>query len=258
LLPERKGRSAPDPGFEEEWRARFEGFAEWREDDAGIAGWSPTGLDARVRRFLGLWRPGAAGRRWLDVGCGAGTYTRVLQEHGLEVVGVDYSLPTIRKAASRNSGILFALADVRRLPFRPGRFDGVLCFGVTQAIGESGPAVRELAAQVKPGGELWIDALNTWCVVHAYEVLRRRLRGRSEHLRYESPKRIERVLEECGFTEIRLHWMPIVPPRMHGIQRLIEARAVDWVLRIVPLLGMLVSHAFIVSARKPAGRSAGS
>jgi SAM-dependent methyltransferase len=251
LRTEREGEPAPDAGFEETWRARFEQFAQWREDDAGIAGWSRTGLDARVRRFLGLWTPGAAGRRWLDVGCGAGTYTRILHERGYEAVGVDYSLPTLRKAALRNSAGTFALADVRRLPFRADQFDGVLCFGVTQALAESGAAVRELAAQVRPGGELWIDALNTWCVVHAFELLRRRLHRRSEHLRYESPRQLERALRECGFIDIRLHWLPIVPPRARILQRLIESRPADWSLRIVPFLGLLLSHAFIVRGRKP-------
>jgi SAM-dependent methyltransferase len=249
LQLDRKGEPAPDPGFEEAWRTRFERFAEWREDDAGIAGWSPSGLDARVRRFLRLWTP--VGHRWLDVGCGAGTYTRILLEHGLEPVGVDYSLPTLHKAALRNQGVTFTLADVRRLPFRPGQFDGVLCFGVTQALGESGPAVRELAAQVKPGGELWIDALNGWCVARTYDWLRRRLRGSAEHLRYESPRQLERALEACGFVDVQRHWMPIVPPRARALQRLVESRPVGAALRLVPVLGLLLSHAFIVRGHKP-------
>ena len=44
------------PGFEQEWRSRFIEFADLRDDDAGIAGWSTTGLDARFRFFRSLWR----------------------------------------------------------------------------------------------------------------------------------------------------------------------------------------------------------
>jgi SAM-dependent methyltransferase len=252
----RNGKPASSPRFEEQWRTRFEEFAEARDDDAGIAGWTLTGLDARIRRFLGLWKPGEAGRRWLDAGCGAGTYTRILLEHGLQVVGTDYSLPTLRKAASRNGSAVFALADVRRLPFRPGLFDGVLCLGVTQALADSRSAMQELALQVRPGGELWVDALNGWCVVHAYDLLRRRLKGRPDHLRYESPRRMKRVLSECGFVNVHLHWLPIVPPRSQRLQGLIESGFAGWALRIVPLLGMLISHAFIVRAEKPPLRSA--
>jgi SAM-dependent methyltransferase len=243
------------PSFERRWRNRFQEYADERDDDAGIAGWSVTGLDARVRGFRGLWDPGAPGRRWLDAGCGAGTYSRILVERGLVVVGVDYSLPSLRKAAERGPGrIALAVADVRRLPFRPAAFDGVLCLGVTQALAESGPAVRELAAQVRPGGELWLDALNRWCVVHAYELLRRWAGGRPIHLRYESPARLERLLREAGFGAVRLHWMPILPTRWYALQRIVESGPLRLALRTVPLLGMFLSHAFILRAEKaPAG-----
>jgi len=239
------------PKFEDGWRERFREFAELHDDDAGIAGWSATGLDARVRRFLQLWTPAAARQRWLDAGCGAGTYSRILLGQGFEVVGVDYSLPALRKAITRDlDAAMLAVADVRRLPFRPHAFDGVICFGVTQALVESSATVRELASQVKPDGELWLDALNRWCLVHAYEILRRRFQGRGMHLRYESPLRIKRLLADHDFGKVELHWMPILPARLQRWQALIEARPVTWVLKFVPLFGLLFSHAFVVRARK--------
>jgi len=238
------------PRFEDQWRTRFEEFAELRDDDAGIAGWSSTGLDARVRRFLRLWKPAAAGR-WLDAGCGAGTYTAILRQRGLQVVAVDYSLPTLRKAASRNLDVVGLLAaDVRRLPFRNELFDGVICFGVNQALADSRPAVEELSRQVKAGGELWVDALNRWCLANLYASLRRRLRGRPVHLRYESPRRIMRLLRDCGFTDVRLHWMPIIPGRSQRLQQMIESQSGQALLRLLPPLGLLISHSFIVQGRK--------
>lgn len=239
------------PRFEDQWRSRFEEFADLRDDDAGIAGWTSTGLDARVRRFRGLWHPGEPGKRWLDAGCGAGTYTRILLQHGHVVVGADYSLPTLRKATARGlDGAVFAVGDVRRLPFEQDQFDGILCLGVTQALEESDAAIREFARLLKPGGHLWIDALNGWCAIHAVRALWRRILGRPVHLRYEAPRRIKQLCAECGFTEVRLHWMPILPARSHGLQRAIEAPLVTRMLERAPLLGALASHAFIVHATK--------
>ena len=239
------------PRFEDQWRTRFEEFADLRDDDAGIAGWSTTGLDARVRRFQSLWRSSQAGQ-WLDAGCGAGTYIRILLRHGHKVVAVDYSLPTLRKAVARGlDGAVFSVADVRRLPFASQQFDGILCLGVTQALEESGPAMTELARLLKPGGELWIDALNGWCVIHALGALRRRVLGNAQHLRYESPRRIKKLCLERGLTDVRLHWMPIMPSHSPSLQRTVEARPIAGILDYVPLLGALASHAFIVRATKP-------
>lgn len=236
--------------FERAWRNRFEEFASIRDDDAGIAGWSSAGLDARMRRFAELWLPGQSGVRWLDAGCGAGTYTRHLFAHGMDVAGVDYSLPAIQKARTRSpQAIQYAVADVRRLPFRPDTFDGVLCFGVMQALGESESALTELCLLTRPGGELWLDALNRGFVINAARILTRKLRRRPAHLRYESPRNLERILIDQGFLDVATFWMPIASPRL---QLLVETRLFRWMLGAIPLLGMLTSHSFIIRGTKPA------
>lgn len=237
--------------FEAAWRTRFEEFAEERDDDAGIAGWSRTGLEVRVRRFLEAWTPSSARTRWLDAGCGAGTYSHILSRHGFEVVGADYSLLTLRKAKLRyEASVRYAVADVRYLPFRDGTFDGVLCFGVMQALAESGEAVRALASVVRPGGEVWIDALNRWCLVHVYDTLRRRLRRRPMHLRYESSAMLQRLMRSHGLERVRLHWLPILPARLQRFQGLIEGPAARWVFRFVPFAGLLFCHSLIVTGER--------
>lgn len=243
--------------FEDEWRERFEEFASLRDDDAGIAGWSATGLAARIRCFRAHWTPAHLGALWLDAGCGAGTYARTLIESGQRVVGLDYSLPTLRKAVARElPGVSFVVADVRRLPFENERFDGVLCFGVTQALAESRRAIDALASTLKPEGELWIDALNGWCVLHLWGTVRRRLQGRRRHLRYESPRRMKKQMRECGLVDVQIHWMPIAPERAPLLQRLAESAPMTWVLRSLPLVGMLFAHAFILQGKKTKGRVA--
>jgi SAM-dependent methyltransferase len=240
------------PAFERAWRKRFEDFAAHSDDEAGIAGWSPSGLEARVRRFVSLWQAPAPGQRWLDAGCGAGTYTRLLGQDGVEVIGVDYSLASLRKAQARDARLhRYAVADIRRLPFAPRSFDGVLCFGVLQAMADSASVVDELCRQLRPGGQLYLDALNRRCLVHSVDLLRRRLKGKAMHLRYESPGALERALLRAGLRQVRVHWMPILPSHLQRWQPLLESRAAAWALRHVPLLGLLASHAFIVQARKP-------
>jgi SAM-dependent methyltransferase len=250
--------SAGEEHFEAAWRSRFEEFAEASDDDAGIAGWSPSGLDARVRRFAGLWKPPAVRGCWLDAGCGAGTYSRMLSARGLNVVGADYSLPTLLKAKRRGQGpIEFAVADVRHLPFRASSFDGALCFGVMQALSRSDEAVSALAAVVRPGGEVWIDALNAWCIPNLLTVLRRRLGGQARHPRYESPWVLKQVMWAQGLERVRLHWLPILPAKLQRLQGWIETPAARWILRHVPFAGLLVSHSFILSGERAGTRRVG-
>ena len=241
------------PKFEVAWRERFEHFATLRDDDAGIAGWSASGLEARFRRFLKVWHRSEHGGSWLDAGCGAGTYTRFLADQGAQVLGLDYSWPTIVKARARDKGrCTWGVADVTQLPLRAGGFDGVICFGVMQALADSGPAIRELVGQVRPGGEVWVDALNGYCLANVMQRLSRWLRGRRAHLRYESPYRMRRLMRESGLVKVRIHWIPILPSKFKAFQRLAERDAIALLLRFIPGLGPLLSHSCMLTGAKPA------
>jgi SAM-dependent methyltransferase len=240
------------PAFEDAWRKRFEEFATLRDDDAGIAGWSSSGLDVRFRHFLRVWEGKAHGKVWLDAGCGAGTYARYLASRGADVVGLDYCLPAAAKARARDTwNCRWAVADVTRLPLKPGGFDGVLCFGVMQALADSAPAVRELVAQVGEGGEVWVDALNGVCLANVLQRVSRWLRGKPVHLRYESPRRMKRLMKDAGLADVRIHWIPILPARLKAFQPLAERALVGALLRHVPGLGALLSHSCMLVGTKP-------
>ncbi len=240
--------------FEARWRERFEEFAELRDDDAGIAGWSPSGLDARFRFFTRRWQGAAPESLWLDVGCGAGTYSRWLAAQGMRAIGLDYSQPTLAKAQQRlRPEIALVAGDALRLPFPDATFGGALCFGVLQAVSESAPVVREIARILADGATLWIDALNRDGIATRVSEVRRRLRGKERHLRYESARALGLCLAESGFTDIRLHWLPLVPARLRGLQPLLESRLAVSALASLPAAGALVSHSFAYSARKRRG-----
>lgn len=240
-----------DTSFEQRWRERFESFGRKGEDDAAIAGWSASGLDTRLRNFAALWAGDRPGALWLDVGCGAGTYSRLMAERGLHVVAMDYSAPSIVKARDRSSApVIWCIADVNRLPVRSRSVDGAICFGVLQALNESEGAVRELACTVKAGGEVWFDALNAWCLPSVWDRMARRISGKPMHLRYESGAALKRLMREAGVAAVRLNWLPILPARWQRFQWLLETGTARALFRYAPPLGLLFSHAFVVSGRK--------
>jgi len=84
--------------------------------------------------------PGAlpAGRA-LDMGCGTGTHTIYLAQHGWDAIGVDFSASAIgraRKKANGIAGATFLQADVTRLREQglSGPFDLVLDMGCFHAL----------------------------------------------------------------------------------------------------------------------------
>lgn len=242
------------PDFERSWKKRFERFAEAHDDDAHIAGWSDSGLAARMKCFERAWRhaPEASGpgSRWLDAGCGAGTYSRLLASGGRRVTACDYSIPSVRKAKERSSeGVAWLAADVTRLPFADASFDGALCFGVMQALSSPHNALRELRRVLVPGGVLWVDALNARCVTTAWSEARRRERGAPAHLRYDEPAEFTSALRGSGFESIRVHWAPIVPGRLRMLQPLVSTPVVTTLLSAVPPVAVGLSHSMLLRAQ---------
>ena len=70
------------------------------------------------------------------------------------------------------------------------------------------------------------------------------------HLRYESRAGVERVIREAGFVDIVPHWLPIAPSRLRSLQPMLETNGARYAMKFIPGLGPLLSHAFILHARR--------
>jgi ubiquinone/menaquinone biosynthesis C-methylase UbiE len=235
--------------FKQRWRRHFESFAATQQDDAGIAGWSTTGLQTRLRFFHRVWNSCADKPKglWLDAGCGAGTYSRYLASTNRMVLAVDYSEGSLRKAQARDlENIRWVQADATKLPLGSCVLDGVICLGVSQAVPDSEELLHEVIRVLKPGGQLWVDGLNRWCPLHSLEIIRRRLGGLPVHLRYESPWQMLKLARKTQMCDAHLLWMPILPEKVCRFQWFLELRAFQFALSWMPLLGALVSHSFLL------------
>lgn len=239
-----------DPEFSRRWQRRFVQRGARLDDDAGIAGWTSTGLASRIRQFKRHWQHAAPqGGLWLDLGCGAGTYCRLLDQEGRRVIGVDYAPPSLHKAKQRSpSAIQWVAGDAQALPFCSASFDGVLCFGVIQALGRSDLALAEMRRVVRPGGEVWVDALNFCFAPTRMQEWRRRRAGRPPHLRYETPYAFRNCAEQVGLEPLDWFWLPLVPGRLAWFQGLLESAYVKASMTRLPMVGEAMSHSFILRA----------
>jgi SAM-dependent methyltransferase len=121
-----------------------------------------------------------AGLDVLEVGSGAGRFSRVLLEHTqANLYSVDYS-SAVEANWRNNAGIgdgrfHLAQASIYEMPFPDGRFDKVLCLGVLQHTPDFEASVRALVAKARPGGEIVVDFYpirGWWTKVHAKYLLR--------------------------------------------------------------------------------------
>ena len=154
--------------LEDKWKYRFQKYAEKYENEAYISGWSEHSLNRRIttfKRSLNSENP-LENSLILDLGCGAGTYCRIMADLGYRVVGVDYSIGSIKKARQLNydKSIVFNVAEAYHLPFKDKSFDIVICIGVLQTLSNEKNAFIEIDRILKSDGILFLDTLNNLCI----------------------------------------------------------------------------------------------
>jgi SAM-dependent methyltransferase len=115
--------------------------------------WCPEGLREADARLLG----DVAGRRVLEIGCGAAATARWLATQGAEIIAADLSAGMLRHArdAADKTGVRVPLVqcDAMALPFPPESFD-IVCtaFGAVPFVDDSARVMREVFRVLRPGG----------------------------------------------------------------------------------------------------------
>ena len=97
-----------------------------------------------------------AGRRVLELGCGAAQWTLALHEQGADAVGIDISEQQLAharsEARSRSAGVGLVQGDAERLPFPDRTFDLVFCDHGAIVFAPAETVVAEAARVLRPGG----------------------------------------------------------------------------------------------------------
>jgi len=121
-----------------------------------------------------------AGKEVLEVGSGAGRFSKVVLEHTKAILySVDYS-DAVTANFKNNSQIApdrFHLiqASVYEMPFPDNSFDKVFCFGVLQHTPDFAASIKALIGKAKPGGEIVVDFYpikGWWTKINAKYILR--------------------------------------------------------------------------------------
>ena len=127
------------------WGARPEDWATSEDQQA------PTYEEA-LRR-VGL----EPGQRVLDLGCGAGSFLRLVAERGAEPFGLDASPALIQLARKRLPEADLRVGDMEDLPYDDDTFDLVTGFNSFFFANDMPAALREARRVAKPGAPIVIQ-----------------------------------------------------------------------------------------------------
>lgn len=158
------------------------------------------GCDPHDRRAL-------AGKRALDVGCGAGLLTEPLARLGAEVTGIDAAPESIAvaKAHAEGQGLIidYRAGEVSQLAPEGKSFDLVTSMEVIEHVADPAAFVTALAALLAPGGLLVVSTpnrtpLSRLAMITIGEGFGRIPKGTHDWNKFLTPDELEQMLSATG------------------------------------------------------------
>jgi ubiquinone/menaquinone biosynthesis C-methylase UbiE len=176
--------------------------------------WFTTPLGRLVKDYEGelvldLLRP-RGGELILDAGCGTGVFTLDILRAGARVVGIDISLPMVRRGQKKAVNLPFhpVRADMMFLPFGGETFDKTVSITAVEFIEDLAGAVGELFRVTKPGGYVVVATLNSLSVWAERRKAKAR-EGRSavfERAIFRSPDELQESAPVKGIIKTAVHF----------------------------------------------------
>ncbi len=181
----------------------------WRALPEGL---DPPDLHVRLAFLLERARardvPGQAPGRVLDVGCGEGQFAAELDRAGFSVVGVDVAEEPLRRGRARHPEL-----DLRVVPSEgpwalpDAGFDLVWAGETIEHVADTAGWLSELRRVLRSGGSLLLSTPGHGRLAMLRLALSRRsfdahFDPRADHLRFYTPRTLERLLEDFAFEDI--------------------------------------------------------
>jgi SAM-dependent methyltransferase len=160
------------------------------------------------RNFSEKYLQGA--KRILDIGCGIGSYTYLIDRNDCFAIDVDINaLKTARKYCHNSN---FILATVLNLPFKEEIFDIILMWGVIEYIEEETEknAIQEIHRTLIPGAKFLLSAPNSHYIYNIVDP-EHFFRRRNRHIEIN---KLAKLITQTGFSikqqTIRGSWKTII------------------------------------------------
>ena len=138
----------------------------------------------------------------LDLGCGRGIFTRLLNKHFRCVIGTDFALRAVHTAkqiVSQNS-VAFLTSDANFLPFARNSVDVIVIKDFIHHLDEPPKVLKEIHRILKPGGTLLSVEPNNRNFPG--QIIARLLEHERQYLE-NSPQFLIRLVERFGFRLVQ-------------------------------------------------------
>jgi SAM-dependent methyltransferase len=137
----------------------------------------------------------------LELGCGIGAVSSLLQKKGCDVVGSDISPVMVRIASNINPRVSFSEYDITKPYPKKQYFDCVCAFEVLEHISDLDKAIKHIYSLLKPGGFF----IGSTPYPYAKNMID------STHVNVHVPQFWKNIFVKHGFTKVKTYPLSLFP-----------------------------------------------
>jgi 2-polyprenyl-3-methyl-5-hydroxy-6-metoxy-1,4-benzoquinol methylase len=177
----------------------------------------PAGKLRWTRRVQMIGAHLKPGMTILELGCGAGYFTKELARSGAEIVAIDVSadLLEIAKANCPASNVRYEIQDACALTYPHATFDSVVGSSILHHL-EIEPAIRQIHRVLKPGGTICFtepNMLNPQIAIQKNVPWIKRWLGDTPDETAFFRRPLRRLLEGTGYRDVRVEPFDFLHPK---------------------------------------------
>jgi SAM-dependent methyltransferase len=188
----------------------------------------------RVRKFF------PSSGKALDIGCGEGTFLRLLQKEGWECHGSELTAESASRASRLGIPVSVGPIDGQRFP--PHSFDLITLWQVLEHLPEPMKTLATATHLLKKGGILAISTPNIESLQAKVGKSRWFHLDPPRHLYLYSPRTLEQIMGSFGFRPQKLHHFSL------------EQNPYGWVQTLLNLMGLPENGLYTILKNMPARR----
>lgn len=200
-----------------------------RFDAIAARWWDPRGEMAPLHvinplrtRYIERAASGLAGKRVVDIGCGAGLLSEALAARGAQVLGIDLAQEVL-EAARRHLGESGLQVEYRSIAAealaaeKPAGFDLVTCLEMLEHVPDPASVVAACAKLARPGASVVFSTINrnpkayALAIVAAEYLLNLVARGTHEYAKLIRPSELDRWARAAGLEVLEIRGMTYNP-----------------------------------------------
>ncbi len=143
------------------------------------------------------------GAQIIDLGCGSGVFTQMLQNRGFQCVGLDLSKKLLMRGKKQMAVIDFLQSDVEALPFQDNSVDVVMLSCLVHHLPDPTHCAKEVFRVLKPQGRFVAfdpNRLNPFMYLYRDRTSPfYSSKGVTPNERPVLPKEVRTIFANCGF-----------------------------------------------------------